>query len=101
MTSFKSFVASAMLLSALALSVLAAPPVFAQAAIQEPGEQAFYYPNSDVLNSGANANRLVNDASTYAAMAGGRASSCTQRVRSQKSGSRAVAAADNRQLRCE
>jgi len=26
--------------------------VFAQAAIQEPGEFAFYYPNSDILNGG-------------------------------------------------
>ncbi|WP_027583094.1 hypothetical protein [Bradyrhizobium sp. Ai1a-2] len=97
MTSLKTFVASAMLLSALA-----APPVLAQQAIQEPGLQAFYHPNSDVLNSGASGgNRLVNDASAYAAMEGGRASQCAQRVRSQKSGSRAVAAADNRQIRCD
>jgi hypothetical protein len=54
-----------------------------------------------VLNSGASANKLVNDASAYAAMEGGRASQCAPRVRSQKSGSRAVAAADNRQLRCD
>ncbi|WP_454621764.1 hypothetical protein [Bradyrhizobium cenepequi] len=96
MTSLKTFVASAMLLSALA-----AAPVFAQQAIQEPGLQAFYHPNSDVLNSGASASKLVNDASAYAAMEGGHASSCAQRVRSHNSGSRAVAAADNRQLRCQ
>ncbi|MFH0303229.1 hypothetical protein AAFX91_40035 [Bradyrhizobium sp. 31Argb] len=96
MTSLKISVASAMLLSAVA-----AAPVFAQQAIQEPGLRAFYYPNSDVLNSGASANKLVNDASAYAAMEGGRASQCAPRVRSQKSGSRAVAAADNRQLRCD
>ncbi|WP_454624245.1 hypothetical protein [Bradyrhizobium cenepequi] len=96
MTSLKIFVASAMLLSALA-----APPVFAQAALQEPGLQAFYHPNSDVLNSGASANRLVNDASAYAAMESGRAAACAPRVRSHNSGSRAVVAADNRQLRCE
>jgi hypothetical protein len=29
-----------------------ATPVFAQAAIQEPGMYAFYYPNNDVLNGG-------------------------------------------------
>jgi hypothetical protein len=29
-----------------------ATPVFAQAAIQEPGAFAFYYPNNDVLNGG-------------------------------------------------
>jgi hypothetical protein len=96
MTSLKTFVGSAMLLSALA-----APPVFAQQAVQEPGLQAFYHPNSDVLNSGAGANRLVNDASAYAAMEGGRASVCAPRARSHNSASRAVAAADNRQLRCQ
>src|SRR5947207_13316077 len=35
------------------LSLMFATPVFAQAAIQEPGLFAFYYPNLDVLNGGA------------------------------------------------
>jgi hypothetical protein len=35
------------------LSVTMATPVFAQAAIQEPGAFAFYHPNADVLNAGA------------------------------------------------
>jgi hypothetical protein len=35
------------------LSVMAAAPAFAQAAIQEPGLFAFYHPNLDVLNGGA------------------------------------------------
>ncbi|HEY2247124.1 MAG TPA: hypothetical protein VGH70_06760 [Bradyrhizobium sp.] len=35
------------------LSTMAATPVFAQAAIQEPGLFAFYHPNLDVLNGGA------------------------------------------------
>src|ERR1700737_4116769 len=34
------------------LSLMFATPVFAQAAIQEPGAFAFYYPNNDVLNGG-------------------------------------------------
>jgi hypothetical protein len=34
------------------LSVMLATPVFAQAAIQEPGAFAFSYPNNDVLNGG-------------------------------------------------
>jgi hypothetical protein len=100
MISLKTFVASATLLSA-AVSTLAAPPVFAQEAIQEPGVQAFYHPNSDLLNSAARGNRLVNDAGAYAAMDNGRASACGPRARSHNSGSRAVAAADNRQLRCD
>jgi hypothetical protein len=47
MTTLKTIAAAAM------LSVLAATPVFAQAAIQEPGAFAFYHPNLDVLNGGA------------------------------------------------
>jgi hypothetical protein len=38
---------------AAALSALTATPVFAQAAIQEPGAFAFFHPNLDVLNGGA------------------------------------------------
>jgi hypothetical protein len=47
MASFK-ILAAAALLSAMTLT-----PVFAQAAIQEPGLFAFYHPNADVLNGGA------------------------------------------------
>jgi len=39
--------------AAAALATLTATPVFAQAAIQEPGLFAFYHPNLDVLNGGA------------------------------------------------
>jgi hypothetical protein len=46
MTRFKIFSAAAI------LSLTFATPVFAQAAIQEPGMFAFYYPNNDVLNGG-------------------------------------------------
>jgi hypothetical protein len=46
MTKFKMLGAAAM------LSLMFATPVFAQAAIQEPGAFAFYYPNDDVLNGG-------------------------------------------------
>ncbi len=38
--------------TATMLSLMFATPVFAQAAIQEPGAFAFYYPNNDVLNGG-------------------------------------------------
>jgi hypothetical protein len=47
MTLFKTL-AAATLLSAVTLT-----PVFAQAAIPEPGLFAFYHPNADVLNGGA------------------------------------------------
>ena len=39
--------------AAVVLSAPAATPVLAQAAIQEPGAFAFYYPYRDVLNGGA------------------------------------------------
>jgi hypothetical protein len=41
------------LAAAVLLSATTAAPAFAQAAIQEPGLFAFYYPNLDVLNGGA------------------------------------------------
>jgi hypothetical protein len=41
------------LAAAAVLAALTATPVFAQAAIQEPGLFAFYHPNLDVLNGGA------------------------------------------------
>ena len=46
MVSFKTVAAVAL------LSATAATPAFAQAAIQEPGLFAFYYPDLDVLNGG-------------------------------------------------
>ena len=52
MTSFKTLVFKILAAAAL-LSALTATPVFAQAAIQEPGLFAFYHPNLDVLNGGA------------------------------------------------
>jgi hypothetical protein len=45
-TRFKIFSTAAI------LSLTFATPVFAQAAVQEPGLFAFYYPNNDVLNGG-------------------------------------------------
>jgi hypothetical protein len=41
------------LLAAGLLSAMTATPVFAQAAIQEPGNFSFFHPNLDVLNAGA------------------------------------------------
>jgi len=49
MTSFKLFGA------ALVLSTIAAVPVSAQQAVQEPGAYTFYHPNGDVLNAGGRA----------------------------------------------
>jgi hypothetical protein len=46
MTSFKTLGAAAV------LSMMIATPVFAQAAIDEPGEYSFYHPGADVLNAG-------------------------------------------------
>ena len=40
-------------IAAALLSTLAVSPVFAQAAISEPGAFSFYHPDRDVLNAGA------------------------------------------------
>jgi BA14K-like protein len=86
MTSFKTLSAAAM------LSMMIATPVFAQAAIQEPGAYAFYHPDGDVLEAGVSrrhepagafASIPVGDSGAYAAMDGSAsASSCAQRYRS-------------------
>src|SRR6516165_4329904 len=47
MTTLQTIAAAAL------ISALAATPVFAQAAIGEPGAFAFYHPDADVLNGGA------------------------------------------------
>lgn len=47
MTSFKILAATVMLSTAIAT------PVFAQAAISEPGAFAFYHPDGDVLHTGS------------------------------------------------
>jgi hypothetical protein len=58
MTRFKILGAAAM------LSLTFATPVFAQAAIQEPGLYALYHPNNDVLNGGRPTPAAGMDAST-------------------------------------
>jgi hypothetical protein len=51
-TEKKAMIGFKILSAAAMLSLMFATPVFAQAAIQEPGAFAFYYPNNDVLNGG-------------------------------------------------
>ena len=51
-------------LAAAFLMTAVATPVFAQAAVQEPGAYAFYHPNADVLNAGRPAVRSF-DANAY------------------------------------
>jgi hypothetical protein len=63
MTSFK-------LIGAVAILSMIATPVFAQAAIDEPGAFAFAYPNADVLNGG----RPTPSATTGAMASAGRGS---------------------------
>ncbi len=68
------------LLSVVAiLSAVIATPVFAQAAIDEPGAFAFYHPNADVLNGG----RPTPAATTDAMASAGRGSYKALRPRSQ------------------
>ena len=82
MTSIRTIAAAAL------LSAMTATPVFAQAAIQEPGLFSFYYPNLDVLNGGAPtpAARLASEPpfamQAYAARESGIADPGAQRYRS-------------------
>jgi hypothetical protein len=72
------------------LSMMIATPVFAQAAVQEPGLYAFYHPDGDVLKAnrprepaGAMASVPSGGSNAYASMASSaNASSCAQRYRS-------------------
>jgi hypothetical protein len=86
MSAIRTFSAAAM------LSMMSVTPVFAQAAVQEPGAYAFYHPNGDVLEAGVSrpheprgafASIPAGDSGAYAAMdRGASASSCAQRYRS-------------------
>jgi hypothetical protein len=67
-------------LTAVALLSAAVSPVWAQAAIQEPGAFAFYHPSADVLNPGVPQGSYAYG-SAYAAVGGARVSSCEQHRR--------------------
>jgi hypothetical protein len=58
--------------AALMLSAALATPVFAQAAISEPGAYAFYHPNGDVLNAGAGGVRSAPETNALAMVPYGR-----------------------------
>jgi hypothetical protein len=100
-----------MLGAAAILSMMIATPVFAQAAIQEPGAFTFYHPNADVLNSGrpfpvepagAMASVPFDTGDSYASMDGNAdASSCAQRYRSYDPGSGTFLGYDGRRHPCE
>ncbi|SHL80943.1 BA14K-like protein [Bradyrhizobium lablabi] len=74
------------------VSAITVAPVFAQAAIQEPGAFAFYHPDADVLNGGRPTPAAAADAmasvrsgnrDAFASMDGsGNSSSCARRYRS-------------------
>jgi BA14K-like protein len=91
MNSFKTLGATAI------LSMMVVTPVFAQAAVQEPGAYAFYHPDGDVLEAGVSRRREpvatfsavpLGDSGTRAAMdANASISSCAQRYRSYDPGS--------------
>jgi hypothetical protein len=99
MTLFKTLAAATLLSVTLT-------PVFAQAAIQEPGLFAFYHPNADVLNGGARtpeaalASAPPAASEAYAAMESGKATSCAQRYRSYDAASDSFLGHDGRRHRC-
>jgi hypothetical protein len=91
--------------------MMTATPVFAQAAIQEPGMFAFYHPNADVLNAGrptpaqttgAMASVPFGNRGAYASMdANANASSCGQRYHSYDPASGTFLGYDGRQHSCQ
>jgi hypothetical protein len=97
------------LTAAAILSMVMATPVFAQAAVQEPGAFAFYHPNADVLHSShpstaqtAGAMASVRFGSAYASMDGNvNPSSCEQRYRSYDPGSGTFLGYDGSPHLCE
>jgi len=105
MNRFKIFSAAAI------LSLMFATPVFAQAAIQEPGLFAFYYPNNDVLNGGRPTPAAGRDARTPVMLGSGGPStpmdsvangaSCAQRYRSFDPASGTFLGNDGRRHECE
>jgi BA14K-like protein len=104
MTRFKTLGAAAV------LSTIIATPLFAQAAVQEPGALAFSHPDADVLNggrptlsaaSGAMASVPSGGSDAYAAMGGNANGSCAQRYRSYDSASGTFLGHDGHRHRCE
>ena len=103
MTRFKIFGAAAI------LSLTFATPVFAQAAIQEPGAFAFYYPNNDVLNGGRPTPAAGLDARTPALFgsggpaidSGADSASCAARYRSYDPASGTFLGHDGRRYACD
>jgi hypothetical protein len=103
MTRFK------MLSAAAILSLISATPVFAQAAIQEPGLFAFYYPNNDVLNGGRPTPAAGLDAGTPVLLGSGgpamdgstNGASCAARYRSYDPSSGTFLGVDGRRHACE
>jgi|SRR5450432_1355739 hypothetical protein len=104
MNSFKILGAAAV------LSMMIAPPLFAQAAVQEPGLYAFYHPNADVLNAGRSYPRETAGAMASVPFRGGDAymsaggdvnASCAQRYRSYDPGSGTFLGHDGHRHPCE
>jgi BA14K-like protein len=104
MTSFKILSAAAI------LSMMTAPPLFAQAAIGEPGAYAFYHPNADVLNAGrplpretagAMASVPFRGSNAYAGTDSGANASCARRYRSYDPGSGTFLGHDGHRHPCE
>jgi hypothetical protein len=103
MTRFKILGAAAM------LSMITATPLFAQAAIQEPGAYAFYHPNGGVRETGrtwsaetAGAMVPYGSRGAYASMdARASTSSCARRYRSWDPASGTFLGRDGNRHRCK
>jgi hypothetical protein len=100
MTRFKILGAAAM------LSMITATPLFAQAAIQEPGAYAFYHPNGGVRETSQARPAMepvpYDSRGAYASMdARASTSSCARRYRSWDPASGTFLGRDGNRHRCE
>lgn len=86
--------------SALVLSAVAATPVLAQAAVQEPGLQAFYHPGADILNAGALGSQGLRQVPNAYAAAGAADLGCAQRHRSYDAATNTFRGRDGRRMSC-
>jgi BA14K-like protein len=107
MTSFK--VAGAAAVLSLTIAAAIATPVFAQAAVQEPGAYAFYHPDADVLNGRRSRDRSANamasvpfgGSNVRPMERNAKTSSCARRHRSYDLGSETFLGYDGRRHSCE
>ncbi|MGA7803593.1 BA14K family protein [Bradyrhizobium sp.] len=96
----RSKAARVAVLSLLTVTTMATP-LFAQAAIGEPGAFAFYHPNADVLNAGRPSPDPTENALASVPFSTSRSDACARRYRSYDEGSRTFLGHDGYRHSCQ